>query len=1485
MDIDINERTPTKVRENSGSLVATPGIKRLGSTTRVPHLQKCRLYDEEKSELDDRITVYFEEDDFVITTNALLGKGGFGKVYAAVSSNGNHYALKVSSKELSDSDWKRLHEEVTLMDHFSKHPNIVKYYCAGRDEKHAYVLMEECVPKSLHDLIGYRELGVPEILWIGWHLVNTICYIHSKGCIHRDLKPQNLLFDSKGMLKITDFGLSSRISDAQPRKTVAGTAMYMAPEMAQEVFNRMTKHKKNDGISLSYGREVDTWSVGVVLYVLLTRMNPYMNAIEKSNVQNLEKHQKQLALFNAVSHAMWSWPIGWSKKDPELCCLVDRILDPDPSKRVSLEKVQSDPVWNRRSLTCPLSLLHKLNLVEDCPEQMMMKRGTDGRLRGVNPNIAHIPSPLPKKRAVEEIIKEGINVLESAERKRRRYITEDYHAILHLLLKIRNIIFMEASSRSVVQEDEIQERNDIKTEMITSLAQFSSSILARKRAGSISLLSDPDATMPYPGRASQQVEQAAEDSVNGSTSGSTMQTTNNSSDTTGDRNLSSIPTPPVINGFPVATPFSRRSSVSLVSSSSDESSLIHTTGDKYAIVFPGREHSTRWSLRPVISIPRELNDEIEQEYRCMNSHRMTKLTRMPPQYSGFDCNVCDEPILQISSTSPAFRCFKCDYDVCQACAYSGKLRDVTFMCPICHKRFTTQNKVQAHTLKCRGPSMAMGSQSYSAHSSSSSSGSNSDSNPASLPSPSRSTRMSTLLWESKSLSGIQLSQRHSLLDPHFPPPSPNTGAEKKKGTAKQTQGVSSSLSGPQQPTRGGGSRRSRSRENESDELGRPTYARTSTGGPISAGVSPSSSSSRRAPTPATPALLSMRMQSTEKKTKDKNEGLDIRRDTRKRGRSSSVPTSTPPIATFRRSAGLTALSHVEAEGIDDDEEEGKVRKAKEEVPSTPTKSKGSGSSAASTPLKNAAPVKAKQLAKNQKEEKSPKVGVSVPPSSSHEVNVDMPIAQAQIIGIAARRHAERESMEGKTPALPITIVADLAEKPTDLVKHSPPQPRWAAVAAAGAAVPTSSRIPSASPAMGGSTSGMLPSSSARSVRARSVSGHTPQGGPPLPRRGPAAPPPLSSSSPSPAGSTAIVPQNTGISIPTAHAYFAQLRQSRFSMAPGVAPSILPTMPLAASTSSSFLVPPVAVVPTPVMGLTRSQSLPVAAEGQIDQMRGLNTPSTSFTGSAPLSSSLPRSKFLLSSGRTVGVPTSSGNGGGTFLALPQQEEHREHFVRDFLSGGWVRFFCFANHEYVVLFYSLQPGRYGCLFANPDGSGVGTAVIDVSSQMVLYVPLLNDDSQSRRQPHPHVQTFYEEEVFILSVAEAQRYIGHTVLDSMLAFIDETTRLKAEGLTPAAMHAAYSHLSDMASVPRDTKFVYLRKVYPDPSGSITLFRLSNLRSQVISKALVDIRWQSDRRHHVGQKYYVYPDGRTEPFSVDHTGVLAQLEIVLSNLYRRNA
>lgn len=237
-------------------------------------------------------------------------------------------------------------------------------------------------------------------------------------------------------------------------------------------------------------------------------------------------------------------------------------------------------------------------------------------------------------------------------------------------------------------------------------------------------------------------------------------------------------------------------------------------------------------------------------------------------------------------------------------------------------------------------------------------------------------------------------------------------------------------------------------------------------------------------------------------------------------------------------------------------------------------------------------------------------------------------------------------------------------------------------------------------------------------------------------------------------------------------------------------------------------------------------------------------------------------------------------GGAFLALPRNATHKQQFLDDFLNGGWVRFYSFTNEDTVVMYYCLQPGRYGAMF--PTEAGVGTAVLDIYSKLVMYVPCMNNESTSRSQPHPHVQTFYDEEARILTLAEAHRYLGD-VLKCITAFVNETARLRSEGLTPAAVHAAFIHHRDTKAVPRDTKFVYIRKVFPDPAGTFTLFRLSNLRSQVVCNAMVDIRWQSDRRHNVGQKYYVHADGTAEPFVIDHTGILSQVEIVLNNSYRR--
>ncbi|ORC91357.1 protein kinase [Trypanosoma theileri] len=1304
-----NEQTPSRgMVSMPRELSHTPTIAGLSPTVQTPFIQKCYVHrgsmdnqneqyqqQQQQQQPLELMTVTFEEEGLQLTTTSLLGKGGFGRVYAARSNSGELYALKASAKKMTESDWSRLRKEVALMNHFAKHPNVVKFIAAGRDEERAYVVMECCASRSLHDVIAQHGLDVQEILWVGWALVDTIAFLHSKGCIHRDLKPQNLLFDFDGNLKITDFGLSSRIAEAQPRKTVAGTAMYMAPEIAEAVYKRMVSDDSQH--SLQYGKEVDTWSIGVVLYVMLTRMNPYIQAMEKEGTRDMDKTQKTLALFNCVAGASWSWPADWTG-DEELCEIVNRTMHREPSKRATLQEILQHPVWSRRPLSCPLSLLHKLNLLE-----RSLQGGRYGSTRRSLSRVAdNLPLPNAKK-TVDDVLTEGLRRVALTEQRARAQLVLEHHETLHVIVELLKLLRAEVDCRKSIKEDEERYRMIIKSQMLSR---------RQRRGGSETLVTSSSTTTTTAGGGVKGMNEA---------------------------------------GGIRASRSRRESSVMLVAPTRDEEEdgrIVRASPDKYAVVYPGRETSTRWSLRPVISLPRELNSEIEQ-FKCMNHHIMTKLTSMPHGYNGFDCNVCDREILKITPETPAFRCYKCDYDLCMKCAYQGRLKDVNFVCVSCAKKFTSAAKLRSHTLQCRGPSWS--------------------------PSPRRSARMDTLLWEDpeKDKAGegrgtlLEVGGRRSLLDIRLP---------------------------DEEPAAGGSSRRG----------GRPsgrssTSGRASSGGRISVG-------DRHVPSPED--VGAMVVKHRDAMFPEMPEWPASRRSTVERGSGS------------RRGGGA------------EEEEEGNGKATyggrNNDKNNNNNKSSDNGASFSfelppeirlsrqkkeervqprnSAELKDIIEVDTPPMKKGRSERQQER-GVSASPYRYNE--------KGNIVGIAAQHRAAREaSLQQQPPPTGhnvIMIRADAAVQPQEMQK----QPRVPRSASSSRPVTTASSTITSNTTTTTTTTKivqqpMMPvtrtvTSTAplqqqpqqqqqqqqqqpmpQQTRQPSASGMTMRGGPPLPRKGPG------------------MPQNT-----------------------------------------PRPVPPPANFPVP-----RQPSRPLPQPGGVGGAGG-------------------------------GILASAGCGSSNaFLALPREEQNRQRFVDEFLSGGWIRFYSFTNEETVVMYYCVQPGRYGAVF--PTEAGVGTAVVDVHSKLVLYVPCMNNESTNRSQPHPHVQTFYDEDVRLLGITEAQRYLGG-VLDSIMGFVKEIARLRAEGLTPAAVHAAYIHQRERSSVPTDTKFVYVRKVFPDPSGSFTLFRLSNLRSQVVCNALMDIRWQSDRRHNVGQKYYVLADGTAEPFVVDHTGILAQVEAVLSNSFRR--
>ena len=187
-----------------------------------------------------------------------LGRGGFGEVYFAVSDGGKEVALKLIRRNL-DVELRGVQHCLNL-----KHPNLVVLYDVRRDGDgdDCWIVMEYVAGESLEGIIRRHPHGMPADEAIDWlrGIAAGASYLHSHGIVHRDLKPGNVFRDDS-VVKLGDYGLSKFISCSRRsgQTESVGTVHYMAPEIS---------HGR-------YGREIDIYALGIILYEMLTGRVPF----------------------------------------------------------------------------------------------------------------------------------------------------------------------------------------------------------------------------------------------------------------------------------------------------------------------------------------------------------------------------------------------------------------------------------------------------------------------------------------------------------------------------------------------------------------------------------------------------------------------------------------------------------------------------------------------------------------------------------------------------------------------------------------------------------------------------------------------------------------------------------------------------------------------------------------------------------------------------------------------------------------------------------------------------------------------------------------------------------------------------------------------------------------------------------------------------------------------------------------------------------
>ncbi|XP_044594443.1 calcium/calmodulin-dependent protein kinase type II alpha chain isoform X26 [Cotesia glomerata] len=285
-----------------------------------------------------------------------LGKGAFSVVRRCVQkSTGLEFAAKViNTKKLSQRDFQKLEREARICRKL-QHPNIVRLHESIQEEHCHYLVFDLVTGGELFEDIVAREFySEADASHCIQQILESVHHCHHNGIVHRDLKPENLLLASKAKgaaVKLADFGLAIELQgDAQAWYGFAGTPGYLSPEVLKKE---------------PYGKPVDIWACGVILYILLVGYPPFWD-------------EDQHRLYGQIKAGAYDYPSPeWDTVTPEARNLINQMLTVNPSRRITASDALRHPWICQRERVA--SVVHRQETV-DCLKKFNARRKLKGAI-------------------------------------------------------------------------------------------------------------------------------------------------------------------------------------------------------------------------------------------------------------------------------------------------------------------------------------------------------------------------------------------------------------------------------------------------------------------------------------------------------------------------------------------------------------------------------------------------------------------------------------------------------------------------------------------------------------------------------------------------------------------------------------------------------------------------------------------------------------------------------------------------------------------------------------------------------------------------------------------------------------------------------------------------------------------------------------------------------------------------------------------------